>query len=207
MRTFPAFEQNPRPDRVTFQWSLNAWGLESHSAGGLWDIERRDHAPHPVVAQPHPESQGAALRPAGLDQQRDLRLGHRVHHGRFDHARRLEGQRHRAIISSARPGTSAPVALEKARIDRNGGYNFTLHVDDNLFDKNGNGVLDGADYGYGIASGDFRRSSLPIVDGAPVPGDRRRSAHRLQEDRLRGRPAPARRRPPRSRCAMTWTTS
>lgn len=25
------------PENLTFQWSLNAWGLESHSCGGLWN--------------------------------------------------------------------------------------------------------------------------------------------------------------------------
>ncbi len=25
------------PENLTLQWSLNTWGLESHSAGGLWD--------------------------------------------------------------------------------------------------------------------------------------------------------------------------
>ena len=25
------------PENLTLQWSLNGWGLESHSCGGLWD--------------------------------------------------------------------------------------------------------------------------------------------------------------------------
>ena len=25
------------PENMTWQWSVNAWGMESHSAGGLWD--------------------------------------------------------------------------------------------------------------------------------------------------------------------------
>lgn len=29
---------NSPPENVTFQWSINAWGMETHSAGGLWDI-------------------------------------------------------------------------------------------------------------------------------------------------------------------------
>ena len=29
------------PEYFTFQWSINAWGLSGHSAGGLWDV---DHA-------------------------------------------------------------------------------------------------------------------------------------------------------------------
>src|SRR6185369_10249366 len=25
------------PDNFTFQWCMNSWGIETHSAGGLWD--------------------------------------------------------------------------------------------------------------------------------------------------------------------------
>ncbi|OYV03908.1 MAG: hypothetical protein CFE26_19690, partial [Verrucomicrobiales bacterium VVV1] len=40
------------PDDLTMQWSLNAWGLQSHSCGGLWD-QNRATCHHSVWAHNH----------------------------------------------------------------------------------------------------------------------------------------------------------
>ena len=89
------------------QWSLNAWGLESHSCGGLWD---QNHATchHTLWAHNHTRNpEGPAQRTVGVDQQRHLRLGHRLHHGRLARRRRTGRRTSSATTSSARPATSA----------------------------------------------------------------------------------------------------
>ena len=60
-------------------------------------------------------------------------------------------------------------ALEKARTTPEGKPNFTLHVGDNLFDKNGNSILDGKNDGYAIASGNYSNSIAPITADGGVP--------------------------------------
>lgn len=49
------------PKRFTFQWSINAWGLQHHSAGGLWQVDHttahhclwaNNHTRNPKVIQP-----------------------------------------------------------------------------------------------------------------------------------------------------------
>src|SRR5688572_2362321 len=58
-----SFSKSPRPDLLTFQWSINAWGLETHSAGGLWDVDRvTTH--HTLWAHNHTRNPKA--RPDGL---------------------------------------------------------------------------------------------------------------------------------------------
>ncbi len=164
-----SFEQNPRPDLMTFQWSLNAWGVESHSCGGLWDLERvTTH--HTLWAHNHTRNPKA--RPYGLldwlnNVTFDWDIGFIMGDSTTPAPWKANVMGNYFICP---PGNLRSVALEKARIDRNGNYNFTLHVASNLFDKNGNLLLDGVDYGYGIASGSYQVSNAPIVvAGARAP--------------------------------------
>ena len=164
-----SFEQNPRPDLVTFQWSLNAWGLESHSCGGLWDLQRiTTH--HTLWAHHHTRNPKA--RPYGLlDWINNVTYDWGIGFIMGDSTTPAPWKANvRGNYFICPPGNLRSVALEKASIDRNGAYNFTLHVATNLFDKNGNTLLDGSDYGYGIASGSYQVSNAPIVvAGAQVP--------------------------------------
>jgi autotransporter-associated beta strand protein len=164
-----SFEQNPRPDLVSFQWSLNAWGLESHSCGGLWDLGRvTTH--HTLWAHNHTRNPKA--RPDGLlDWINNVTFDWDIGFIMGDSTTPASWQANvRGSYFICPPGNTRSVALEKASLDRNGAYNFTLHVSTNLFDKNGNSVLDGSDYGYGIASGRYQVSNAPIVvAGAQVP--------------------------------------
>ena len=45
------------------QWSLNAWGLESHSCGGLWD---QNHATSHHNLWAHNHTRNPKARPGGL---------------------------------------------------------------------------------------------------------------------------------------------
>ena len=164
-----SFEQSPRPDLMTFQWSLNAWGLVSHSAGGLWDMQRiTTH--HTLWAHHHTRNPKA--RPYGLlDWINNVTFDWGIGFIMGDSTTPAPWKANvRGNYFLCPPGNTRSVALEKASLDRNGNYNFTLHVATNLFDKNGNSVLDGSDYGYGIASGSYQLSNAPIVvAGAQVP--------------------------------------
>jgi len=163
-----SFDQDPRPDDMTLQWSLNAWGLESHSAGGLWDVEKvTTH--HTLWSHNHTRNPKA--RPYGLlDWINNVTFDWDIGFIMGDSTTPADWKSNvRGSYFICPPGNLRSVALEKARIDRNGNHNFTLHVDDNLFDKNGNGLLDGSDFGYGIASGSYVVSNNPIVLGSPLP--------------------------------------
>ncbi len=164
-----SFEQSPRPDLMTFQWSLNAWGLEGHSCGGLWDLQRiTTH--HSLWAHHHTRNPKA--RPYGLlDWINNVTYDWDIGFIMGDSTTPAPWKANvRGNYFVCPPGNIRTRALEKASLDRNGNYNFTLHVSTNLFDKNGNPVLDGSDYGYGIASGSYQISNAPIaVAGAQVP--------------------------------------
>jgi autotransporter-associated beta strand protein len=164
-----SFEQDPRPDLISFQWSLNAWGLESHSCGGLWDLQRvTTH--HTLWAHHHTRNPKA--RPYGLlDWINNVTFDWDIGFIMGDSTTPAPWKANvRGNYFVCPPGNLRSVALEKASLDRNGNYNYTLHVATNLFDKNGNNVLDGSDYGYGIASGSYQVSNSPIVvAGAQVP--------------------------------------
>jgi len=160
-----SFSQNPRPDFITFQWSLNAWGLESHSCGGLWDFNRvTTH--HTLWAHNHTRNPKA--RPDGLlDWINNVTYDWDIGFIMGDSTTPANWKAN--VIGNyfiCPPGNLRSVALEKASLDRNGNYNFTLHVANNLFDNNGNTVLDGSDRGFAIASGSYRAATSPIV----VPG-------------------------------------
>jgi len=164
-----SFEQNPRPDLVSLQWSLNGWGLESHSCGGLWDLGRvTTH--HTLWAHNHTRNPKA--RPEGLlDWVNNVTFDWDIGFIMGDSTTPAGWKANvRGNYFICPPGNVRSVALEKASLDRNGNYNFTLHVSSNLLDKNGNTILDGSDYGYGIASGSYQLSAAPIVvAGAQEP--------------------------------------
>lgn len=163
-----SFRQDPRPNDVTLQWSLNAWGLEGHSAGGLWDVQNvTTH--HTLWAHNHTRNPKA--RPYGLlDWINNVTFDWDIGFIMGDSATPADWNANvRACYFICPPGNLRPVALHKARIDRDGSPNFTLHLDDNLFDKDGNTLLDGVDYGYGIASGSYVTAPNPIMIGSPEP--------------------------------------
>lgn len=162
-----SFEKNPRPDLITFQWSINAWGLETHSCGGLWDLHRAT-THHTLWAHNHTRNPKA--RPTGLldwinnvtfDYDIGLIMGDSA--GAADWKANVRGN-----YFICPPGNLRSHALEKARTTPEGKPNFTLHVSDNLFDNNGNAKHDGSDPGYAIASGTFSNAASPIA----APGSR-----------------------------------
>lgn len=167
-----SFSKNPRPDLLTFQWSINAWGLETHSAGGLWDVNRvTTH--HTLWAHNHtrnPKARSDGL----LDWINNVTFDYDIGFIMGDSASAADWKANvRGNYFIRLSGDTNATALEKARLTELGKVNFTLHASDNLFDKNGNSVLDGKDYGYGIASGNYSNATTPIsvTGGLPVNRD------------------------------------
>lgn len=156
------------PENLTLQWSLNAWGLESHSCGGLWD---QNHATAHHTLWAHNHTRNPKARPGGLlewvnNVTFDWDIGFIMGDSETPASWRANVRGNYFICP---PGNTRSVALEKANLDRNGAPNFTIYVDNNLFDKNGNTMLDGSDYGYGIASGDYLTSLTPIANTGSAP--------------------------------------
>lgn len=149
------------PEDVTLQWSLNAWGLERHSCGGLWD-QRHASCHHSLWAHNHTRNPKA--RPGGLlEWTNNVVFDWDIGFIMGDSETPAEWKAN--VIGNyfiCPPGNLRETPLEKARLDRHGRPNFSVHVADNLHDVDGNGRLDGEDRGWEIVKGtayDERRSS------------------------------------------------
>jgi hypothetical protein len=59
---FSSFESPP--ENMTFQWGLNAWGVESHSCGGMWD---QNHVTCGHSLWAHNRTRNPKARPSVLD--------------------------------------------------------------------------------------------------------------------------------------------
>ena len=143
---------NSPPENVTMQWSLNAWGLESHSCGGLWD---QNHASchHSIWAHNHTRNPKA--RPNGLLEWTnnitfDWDIGFIMGDSETPASWKANVLGNYFICP---PGNIRNTPLEKASLDRNGYPNFSVYVASNLHDRDGDGILNGTDRGYSIVSG------------------------------------------------------
>ena len=140
------------PENLTLQWSLNGWGLESHSCGGLWD---QNHATAHHTLWSHNHTRNPKARPNGLlewvnNVTYDWDIGFIMGDSQTPAAWKAN------VIGSyflAPAGNIRTLALEKASVDRNGNPNFSVHLANNRHDSNGNGLLDGTDKGYAIVRG------------------------------------------------------
>jgi len=153
-------------DRFTFQWSINAWGMETHSAGGLWDFHRAT-CHHSLWAHNHTRNPKA--RPALLDWVNNVTFDYDIGFILGDSASPADWKAN--ILGSwfiCPPGNLRPVALEKARLQAtNNQPNFSLHIADSHMDANGDGRLNISKSGYAIASGNFRTNAGIFPNGMP----------------------------------------
>jgi autotransporter-associated beta strand protein len=143
---------NSPPENVTMQWSLNAWGLESHSCGGLWD---QNHASCHHSLWAHNHTRNPKARPGGLLEWTnnivfDWDIGFIMGDSETPAAWKANVIANYFICP---PGNIRNTPLEKASLDRNGVPNFSIHVANNLHDRDGDGILDGTDRGWSIVSG------------------------------------------------------
>lgn len=165
------------PENMTWQWSLNAWGRESHSCGGLWD---QGHATGHHSLWAHNHTRNPKARPSVLDWINNVTFDWDIGFIMGDSETPANWNANvRGNYFVCAPGNLRSRALEKANLDRNGVPNFSIFVENNLFDKDGDGILNGQDYGYGIASGSFNQLPAPLANnGAAVAIDHPLTAYK-----------------------------
>jgi len=156
------------PDYMSFQWSINAWGLQTHSAGGLWD-QNRASCLHSLWAHNHTRNPKA--RPnVVLDWINNVTYDWNIGFIMGDSTTPAAWKANvRNSYFLCPPGNLRSRALEKALIDRNGNKNFSLYLNNCRHDNDGNGLLDGTDKGYAIASGDYITLASPIATTGAAP--------------------------------------
>ncbi len=141
------------PENVTLQWSLNAWGLETHSCGGLWD---QNHATCHHSLWAHNHTRNPKARPGGLlEWTNNVVFDWDIGFIMGDSATPASWKAN--VIGNyfiCPPGNLRSTPLEKARLDRHGRPNFSVHVSDNLHDHDGDRRLDGEDRGWEIVRGE-----------------------------------------------------
>lgn len=140
------------PENLTMQWSLNAWGLESHSCGGLWD---QNHATCHHTLWAHNHTRNPKARPNALLEWTnnvtfDWDIGFIMGDSQTPAAWKANVIGNYFICP---PGNIRNTPLEKASLDRNGKPNFSVWVANNLHDRDGDASLNGTDRGWAIVSG------------------------------------------------------
>lgn len=154
------------PENLTLQYSLNAWGLESHSCGGLWD---QNHATSHHNLWAHNHTRNPKARPAGLLEW--------VNNVTFDwdigfimgDSQSVQNWKANVINNYfiSPPGNTQSKVMVKGTLATNNLPNFTVHLSGNLTDNDGNGLLDGIDKGYAIVEGALYDAA---ESPAPAPG-------------------------------------
>lgn len=160
------------PENNTFQWSFNAWGMETHSCGGLWNV-KHGTVHHTLWAHNHTRNPKA--RPDDLldwinnvtfDWDIGFILGDSE--GTADWKANVRG-----CYFVCAEGNLRPVALEKGGLikegDRKGQPNFSLYLDDCAMDGNGNGTLDVTKTGYALVSGAYTKRDQPFPSEGAQP--------------------------------------
>ncbi len=155
------------PENLTMQWSLNGWGLESHSCGGLWD---QNHASSHHSLWAHNHTRNPKARPNGLLEwvnniTYDWDIGFIMGDSNSNASWKSNV---RGCYFLSPPGNLRNKALEKANLQTSNGLpNFSLYLDNCLHDADGDGLLNGTDKGYAIASGNYNINPAPFA-GSPA---------------------------------------
>lgn len=140
------------PENLTMQWSFNAWGLESHSAGGLWD---QNHATCHHSLWAHNHTRNPKARPNGLlEWTNNVTFDWDIGFIMGDSQTPANWKAN--VIGNyfvCPPGNIISKPLIGASLDRNGYPNFSVHVANNLHDNNGDTLLNGTDRGWNIVNG------------------------------------------------------
>lgn len=175
------------PEFFTFQWSLNAWGLQSHSCGGLWDI---DHATahHTLWANNHTRNP-KCIGPSVFDWVNNVIFGWDIG---FNMAQGTDTTSRVNIRGSTfSHGGSAGDCVYGGGLNPDGSRVFKLFMSDSALDGNNNGVLDVSKADYAMvsagASYDAVATAWPqtvggvtggAVIGVPVSVDARLTAYK-----------------------------
>ncbi len=154
------------PEYFTFQWSLNAWGLQSHSCGGLWDI---DHATahHTLWANNHTRNP-KCIGPSVFDWVNNVVFGWDIG---FNMAPGNDTTSRVNIRGSTfSHGGSAGDVIYGGGLNPDGSRIFKLHVADSALDGNNNGVLDVSKSNYAMVSSGVTYDSVATAWPQTVNG-------------------------------------
>ncbi len=146
------------PENMTYQYSINAWGLETHSCGGLWD-QNKATSHHSLWAHNHTRNPKA--RATLLDWINNVTFDWDIGFIMGDSSSPASWQanvRGSYFVS----GTAKTDALESANLDSTGKPNFHLFMEDCALDGNINGVLDVTKTDFDMASGDYEKVTTPF---------------------------------------------
>lgn len=151
---------NSTLNHFTMQNSVSAWGLESHNAGGLWDLQNGS-CHHSLWA--HHKTRNPKARPSGLlewvnNVTYDWGIGFIMGDSQTPAAWKAN------VVASyflAPPSYRDNTALESATVDRNGNPNFSLYLNNCRHDSDTDGILNGTDKGYAIVAGSEYQSGDP----------------------------------------------
>lgn len=154
-------------NNYTMQYSNTAWGMERHNAGGLWDLQNGS-CHHTLWA--HHRTRNPKARPYGLLEWVNNVTFHWRNEGFImgdsqtpaNWKANVRGCYYIAIDDADAGSTLNSTALTKATVASNGQPNFSLHLDDTLYDYDGDGILDGTDRGYAIVAGSEFQSGDPV---------------------------------------------
>lgn len=175
------------PEFFTFQWSVNAWGLQSHSAGGLWDI---DHATahHTLWANNHTRNP-KCIAPSVFDWVNNVVFGWDIPFNMAASTDLINRVNIRGSTFSH--GGSSGDCIYGGGNNPDGSRIFKLHIADSALDGNNNGVLDVSKSNYAMVSNgttyDVAATAWPqtvdgvtggAVIGAPVTVDARLTAYK-----------------------------
>lgn len=150
------------PENLTMQWTLNGWGLESHSCGGLWD---QNHATCHHTLWSHNHTRNPKARPNGLlEWVNNVTFDWDIGFIMGDSNSNANWKSNvRGCYFLCPPGNLRSKALEKANLQTSNGLpNFSLYLDNCLHDNDGDGLLNGTNKGYGIASGSYNTNPTPF---------------------------------------------
>jgi hypothetical protein len=148
---------NSSVNNFTLQYSNSTWGMERHNAGGLWDLQNGS-CHHTLWA--HHRTRNPKARPSMLEWINNVTF-HWRNEGFImgdsetpaNWKANVRGCYYISIDDADDGSVIKNTGLTKATVASNGVPNFSLYLDNTLFDNNANGLVDGTNQGYGIVSG------------------------------------------------------
>ncbi|MES2476549.1 MAG: autotransporter-associated beta strand repeat-containing protein [Verrucomicrobiota bacterium] len=148
---------NSSVNNFTMQYSNSTWGMERHNAGGLWDLQNGS-CHHTLWA--HHRTRNPKARPSMLEWINNVTFHWRNEGFIMGDSQtpanwkaNVRGCYYISIDDADDGSVIKNTGLTKATVASNGVPNFSLFLDDTLYDNDNDGILDGTNRGYGIVSG------------------------------------------------------
>jgi autotransporter-associated beta strand protein len=155
------------PENLTFQWSANAWGLYSHSAGGLWDMS---HATAHHTLWAHNHTRDPKARPNGLlDWINNVTYDYGIGFIMGDSTSTADWKANvEGCYFACPPSNIRGYVLSRASLDGSGNPNFSLFYTNCLFDRDGDTILDGRAVVNSDITGSYRLMTNAFVRAAGI---------------------------------------